>query len=906
MVAAAGNGPDHGAVTTQPVTEREAQVLALLSDRLSNAQIARKLHISVRTVEHHVSALLRKHGAADRHALAEFGGRGTVVIPQRLAGLPSPRTSFVGRVPERDLIRRTLESQRMVTLLGPGGVGKTRLATAVAETMAPTFGNRGGFADLVAVRSDFVEAAVAVTLGVSQRPQQPLLDTITEHLGDHPALLVLDSCEHLLDAVAELVARVTAACPAVVVLATSRERLRLPGEQTIPVDPLPLVDDSVTLFRHRATAVDPRFDAGADTLTQICNRLDGMPLAIELAAARAPALGAQGLLTALDDVVRVLAGGRNPDPRHRSLYAMIDWSHRLIDESEQVLFRRLAIFAGPFDLPAASAVAGIGDTTLVADLLGRLVDKNLVVYLPQKARWRLLDTIRAYARQRLDAAHEEPFVRRQHLRWAQTAASALEDRLGGDWQDDFDTIVDDLRAALRDLPPGPEQAAHQLARSLGHLTYARRLRQESVDRYRQAAKHAPTPADAAADLRTAADCAATYRADVAFDLMLAAADKAGQAGDDRTRAAALIRAVEIGCRFRASFPGGISHDRLRELYREAVVGADPDDLSITAAISITASWIADPARVDTALAEQALAAARDTGDPTLILAATDTVASVYEQHGKLRQAYQLTRAGLPLLQELDRDNPRAGETINSIHHLNAIYATASGQFQDAIDIARAVATDPVAGEPISLGRMLVPPLTLIGEFEEALHHANAMWHAWQSAGRPTAGRLWFPAATAALALGLSGDHGGYQLWRGRMSDLAGPQNVHRLRTASSAHFVDARMAVHTGDLTEAKEIVEAAFSSPVPGHRFRVFAQAAAAELAVVAGLPDALRYLDAVADLAAENGWATACLARARGRYHHDTLALHESVTEWERVGARFERAYTLQLLPNPGREPA
>jgi predicted ATPase/DNA-binding CsgD family transcriptional regulator len=893
-------------VTTRLVTEREAEVLALLTDRMSNAQIARKLQLSVRTVEHHVSALLRKHGATDRRVLVQFADRGMLYVPQRLAGLPSPHTSFVGRVAERDLIRATLEGGRIVTLLGPGGVGKTRLAIAVAEAAAQAFGNRGGYVDLVPVRSDFVEPAVAAILGVSQRPHQPLLDAIIQQLGDRPALLVLDSCEHLLDAVADLVARIVAACPAVVVLATSRERLRLPGEHTVPVDPLPLPDDAVTLFQDRAAAVDPRFGAEADTVSRICARLDGMPLAIELAAARAPALGAQGLLTALDDLVRVLAGGRNPDPRHRSLRTMIDWSHQLLDEAEQALFRRLAIFAGPFDLSAATAVADIGDTTVVADLLGRLVDKNLVVYLPEAARWRLLDTIRAYARQRLAVDDEQAPVQRRHLRWAQAAAAALEERLGGDWQDEFDAIVDDLRAALRDVPPGPEQTAHQLARSLGHLTYARRLRPESVDRFGQAARHATTPADAAADLRSASDCAATYRADLAFDLVLAAADKAGQAGDGRARAAALARAVDLCCRFRAAFPVAIPRDRVRELHREAVAAADPDDLSIAAMTSITASWTEDPARADLALAERAFDAAKATGDPTLIWAAVDTVTSVYEQVGELRRAHRLARTGLPLLDALDRDDPRAGETIASIHNLNAVFATAAGEFQYAIDIARAVASKPGAAEPLSLARMLVPPLVLIGEFEEALHHADAMWRAWQTAGRPTAGRLWFPAATAALALGLTGDRAGCRLWRGRMSDLAGPQNAHRLRTASSAHFVDARMAVHTGDLTDAPAIVEATFSTPVPGRRFGVFAQAAAAELAVVAGLSDAPRYLDAAAEIAAENGWATACLARARGRYHQDTDALRESVAEWERIGARFEHAYTLQLLSDPRHQSA
>jgi predicted ATPase len=777
-------------------------------------------------------------------------------------------------------------------------VGKTRLATAVADLVAPGFGNRGGFVDLVPVRDGFVEPAVAAVLRVAQLPRQPLLDTITEHLGDRPALLVFDSCEHLLEPVAVLVARILAACPAVAVLVTSRERLRLPGEHTVPVDPLPPQDDAVTLFRDRAAAVDPRFDADAGTVARICDRIDGMPLAIELAAARAPALGARGLMTALDDVMRVLSGGRNLDHRHRSLRATIDWSHRILDEPEQALFRRLAIFTGAFDLPAAVAIADLGDATVVADLLGRLVDKNLVVNPGDADRWRLLDTVRAYAGEQMTRANEHGAVRQRHRRWAQRTAAMLESRLDTDWQDEFDAVIDDLRASLRDLPPGPEPTAHRLARSLGRTTYARRLWHESVDRYRQAARHAPTPGEAAADLESAAACAAVYRADLAFELILAAADEAGRAGDDRARAAALAHAVELGCRFRAHFTTVVPRERLRDLHRETLSLADPDDPALAAATSINASWTADPTRMDTALAESAFAAADKTGDPVLTWAAIDTVASVYEEHGHLRRAYQLVRTALPLLSDLDRNDPKSGRTIRSIYHLNSTYATATGQFPDAIRLARAAVLDPLIGEPLSVARMLVPPLVLTGAFDEALRHADAMWRAWQSAGRPTAGWLWFPAATAALALGLTGDHDGYRRWRKRMADLAGPDNTHRIRTASSAHFVDARMAVHTGDLADAAVIVEAAFNRSVPGNRFQVFAEAAAAELAVVAGLADAARYLDAAAGLAAENAWCDAALARARGRFHRDADAIRESAARFDDLGAHFERDYTARLL--------
>ncbi|WP_162907175.1 ATP-binding protein [Allorhizocola rhizosphaerae] len=884
-------------MTTQAVTEREAQVLTLLADRLSNAQIANRLHISVRTVEHHVSALLRKLGADDRRALAEFAVRHRVGV-RRLAGLPRPHTSFVGRAVELDLVRAALEGSRLVTLVGPGGVGKTRLAVAVAEAMAPASGNRGGFVDLVPVRDGFVGPAVAATLGVAQRPHQPLSDTIVEYLGDAPALLVLDSCEHVLDGAAELVAAVLAACPAVLVLTTSRERLRLPGEQSVPVEPLPVADEAVALFRDRAAAADPRFGAEPGTLARICARLDGMPLAIELAAARVAALGIQGLMTALDDAVRVLAGGRNPDPRHRSLRAVIDWSHDLLDEAEQVLFRRLAVFVGPFDLSAATAVADAGDAIAVANLLGRLVDKNLVVLLPGSGRWRLLDTIRVYARQRL-AADEWAAVRRRHLGWAQVIATAIEDRLGANWSDEFDAVVDDLRAALQEVPPGPDDVAHRLARGLGRLTYARQLRQEAVDRYQQAARHAPTAADAAADLDAAADCAVvTYRADMAFELWLDAADKAGQAGEADTRAALLSRAVEISCRYPATFAVAIPHDRLRELHREATASASSDNSRTVAALAINAAWLAGPPSPDQALAERALVAARAAGDPVLLWAAIDTAASMYERKGHLQRAHELARAGLPLLAELDRSQPRAGATVRSIHYLGGVLAIAVGDLPVAIGAARAAATDPITAEPMALGSLLVPPLVLSGDFDEALHHADALWHAWEAGGRAVAGRLWFPAATAALAHGLSGNRSGFRLWRNRMGNLAGPHNAYRLRTASSARFADARMAVHTGDLTDAAAIVDDAFSDPAPSHRYRVFAQAAAAELAVVARLPNAHRYLDRAAELATENAWAAACLARARGRNHRDPGALRESINGWERIGARFEHAYTVELL--------
>ncbi|MEV0719657.1 LuxR C-terminal-related transcriptional regulator, partial [Asanoa sp. NPDC050611] len=307
----------------EPVSEREAEVLALLGEHLSNAEIAAKLHISVRTVEHHVSGLLRKLGAADRRALAR-----AVAAAPAVAGVPVARDSFVGRAHERDALLAALGRPGLVTMLGPGGVGKTRLAAVLAAGVPC----RGAFADLVPVRAGFVDQAVAAALGVTEGAGQPLREAILERLRGGRVLLVLDNCEHVVDAVAGFVDRVLAACPACTVLVTSRERLNVPGEQVVPIGPLPLAADAEALFLDRARAVDPAFVADPADVALLCARLDGMPLAIELAAARSASLGVAGLLAGLDDALRLLDGGRGGAERHRSLRAVLGWSDELLDD----------------------------------------------------------------------------------------------------------------------------------------------------------------------------------------------------------------------------------------------------------------------------------------------------------------------------------------------------------------------------------------------------------------------------------------------------------------------------------------------------------------------------------------------------------------------------------------------
>ncbi|MEV0589903.1 ATP-binding protein [Nonomuraea cavernae] len=904
------------------VSEREAEVLAAVGARLSNAQIANRLHISVRTVESHVSSLLRKYGVPDRQALAALAVRaehdqaGYGTPDGRLAGLPVALTSFVGREREREAVLEAFGASRLVTLLGPGGVGKTRLAAAVCSSSPMG----GAFVDLVPARDGFVTQAAATVLGVTERAGEPLEDAVVERLGRDRALLVLDNCEHVLDAAAGFAGRLLAACPGVRILVTSRERLGVPGERTVPLAPLPLSSDAEALFVDRATAVDPEFDADPALLTEICARLDGMPLAIELAAARSASLGASGLLTALDDTLRLLSGGRVADQRHRSLRAVIGWSYELLDEEEQALFRRLSMFRGGFDLAAATALTAGESPGAVTDVLGRLVDKSLVVHRRGPAsRWQLLQTVRAFAGERLRSGDEHDDVRERHLRWAADTATGLEERLDTtrsagattspvrDWRQDFDAVADDLRAALAVAPAGSGGPAHRLARALGHLAYARRFLAEAQGHYRQAAERAPTPAEAAQDLRGAADCSLdTISGQDVFDLLLASAEQAHAAGDGNARAIALARAVETAGRFLASFPENIPAERMGHLLAEAADAGDPGHPVVAAALAAASAWIERPAAFDPdpALAATALATARATGDPVLISAALDAVSTAAGRAGRHRETQRLTRERLALLSEMDRDDPRAAIEIVDTLHVACTDATVAGDLPAAIAAGRLMLADDLVGDHpyISVSR-LIPALVLGGDLFEALRYGRRMWDGWERAGRPAAGWLLPSVSALALANGLLDDQSGSRLWRSRVGLVMDSARAGRSCLASFGAFVDARVAVHSGDLGDAAGLVERAFAHFSMG-RYEAYARAAGAELAVVAGLPDAPERLAAATLAAGENNWATACLARATGRLRADQDALSAAVAQWERIDARLERAHTLLLLPHRAEE--
>ncbi|TDO45957.1 putative ATPase [Kribbella sp. VKM Ac-2527] len=447
------------------VTEREIEVLSAVAERLRNREIAERLHLSVRTVESHIAALLRKFGVTDRAALVELGAELRRSAHTESA-LPMPLTSMIGREHEVGEVAALVDAHRLVTLIGPAGVGKTRLVLRLAAIGADSFPDGARFADLAPVGLDLVSDTIARALGVVPQPGWSLRDILREVAGGMRCLLVVDNCEHVIAEAAEIVADLLTAGSRLHVLATSREPLGVPGEvtyqvQTLPVPPPIASDraetartyDAVRLFVDRATTASPGFvltDAVAPAVAALCRRLDGLPLAIELAASRMRSFEPADLVEHLDERFELLsAGARTALPRQQTLRGAIDWSYELLDDDERTLFDRLGVFPADFDYDAARAVGSAG----VITLLPRLVDKSLVSTAGRTSRrYRMLETIRAYAAERLTLSGAEPTVRQHHashyLALAEQAAEKLRTKDQRAWADRLTAEQPNLRTGL--------------------------------------------------------------------------------------------------------------------------------------------------------------------------------------------------------------------------------------------------------------------------------------------------------------------------------------------------------------------------------------------------------------------------------------------------------------------------
>jgi predicted ATPase len=465
----------------------------------------------------------RRDALADLAAeLSQELENGAATATERLPSLPADASSFVGRERELAELGTLLRSTRSLTLAGTGGVGKTRLALELARAAEPGYEAGAALVELAAVpNARLVPAAVAGILDVRPLPGQSLVDALAEFLASRSLLLVVDNCEHLLAASAGLVDTLLRAAPRLTVLATSREPLRVPGEVVFRVPSLGIPDtdqttdpsellsyESVRLFVERADAAAPGFaldQENAADVARICSRLDGLPLALELAAGRLGALGPAAISQRLDDRFRVLRTLSHASPtRQHTLTATLQWSHELLERDEHTLFRRLAIFAGGFTLEAAETVCASDDldAPAIADILARLVEKSLVAAdegTSRERRYRLLETVRMYALERLRESDDTPPLEDRHARWALELVQTERD------SPQLDREAANLRAALDTLLGNAPVEALRFCVALWPFWLRRIDLHEAERRFDEALAAAPErTADRADALRAAA------------------------------------------------------------------------------------------------------------------------------------------------------------------------------------------------------------------------------------------------------------------------------------------------------------------------------------------------------------------------------------------------------------------
>lgn len=460
-------------VDAEPLRERPvALLMTALADAGRRAEALRAYDNLRRRLAEELGIEPSAALAAQHRALLDgVGGAWTVATR-----LPTPATSLIGRDGLVDDVAAATAGSRVVTLVGPGGVGKTRLSIEVGHRLRGERPDRPVVVcELAAAGPESALHTVAAALRIDARPGTGWVERITGVVGDAEVVLVLDNCEHVLDPVAELVEHLVADCPGAVVVATSRERLRVAGEQVWVVPPLSLDDDdgpAVVLFVDRARAVAPhlRFDPHERaTLAEIVRRLDGLPLAIELAAARLHTHDVEEVASGLDRRFSLLSAGRRTSTRHSSLHAAVSWSHGLLDEHLQRLFAHLSVFVGPFTVADAAAVCD-QDERSVADGLAELTERSLVMRAPDH-RYVLLETIQAFGAELLEASGRRDEITDRHAHRQVARAEECRRRL-------FDVgigVVDEIEGALPELQAGLD---HLLARGdlhgAGRLVFALR------------------------------------------------------------------------------------------------------------------------------------------------------------------------------------------------------------------------------------------------------------------------------------------------------------------------------------------------------------------------------------------------------------------------------------------------
>jgi predicted ATPase/DNA-binding CsgD family transcriptional regulator len=906
--------------TASTVTRREREVLALIEAHLTNSQIADQLCLSVRTVESHVSALMRKLGVGDRRSLARMAeqagwAEASRVRTRRRDPWPAELSSFVGRGAERAALLAAVREHRMVTVTGAGGIGKTRLAIVVARELAASRRDGGLFVDLVEVTEpDMVIAAVAAVAGVAEQPGGSLADAVTAALSGSDAILVLDNCEHVLQAARSVTERLLSTCPALQVLATSRVRMAAPFEWVYEVPGLSVTDDGgdgVRLFLERASAAGGVHGIDRRQVSVLCRSLDGMALAIELAAGRYPSLGVDGLLAGLPQRLRYLTGVGDDDDRHRSLRDAISWSHDLLSDPDRSLLEAVSVFASWFEVDDAAAVVADLTSTDVTDGLARLADHHLLVATPgQPTRYRAPETIRQFADEQLtnrglaDGGHD------RHRRWCTDRLATFARQDPDDaWAERFDRVADDARAVImwavgRRQDPMVATLSAQLAEQLlrrGRLA-------ESQRRYEQAALHAGSSAERVRLLRLAAGVAAArVTGNDTLRLLDAAALEARAAGD-RPSAAACRAWMVI---YLTMMPGIIAElpsaaDGARWLEQAAADGTGAP--AVEAAVDVaTAAGLPESDPRSTRLADRALAVARRHGEPLVESVALDQLCAVHLAQGNLRGAIEALSERGQVLDELPLDAATAYQFNDFLLMASEIHL-AAGDLSAAARYADRLAALPCYREQEHLAtsrRIKVDALA--GDLAGAAARGERFVAAWDRAGRPLARTLNVTCYAVAMVHGLLGDDRRRAQWTDLTRTLStDPARLKGCATGWAPTF-DALVALDRGDPEAALQRLAADIDDQATWRIWNVslwrpWYAALWVEAAVLAGAPGAEERLRRGVAATSENPVAATIVARAGDLVRGDVAALSARASMFADLGCRYQQRRTLGLVELAG----
>ena len=659
--------------------------------------------------------------------------------------LPKQITSFVGRTPQLAQAAEWLSGGvPLVSLTGPGGAGKTRLALEVAGEVVDAYPHGAWLVELASINEGSrVAQAVASAISMRDEPGRALADALIDAFRNQRVLLILDNCEHLVSACAELATTLLRSCAGLQILATSQEALGVTGEAVLVVPSLDLHTEAVELFVDRARLHRPDFDAtgpNAEAIRQIVARLDGIPLAIELASARVGVLSPQQIVARLDDQFRLLTGGsRAALPRQRTLRAAVDWSHSLLGEQEQVLLRRLAVFAGGFGLEGAEAVAD-GD---VLDVLARLVARSLVIAEEQdgESRYRMLETIRQYAQDKLADAAEVEAVRSRHLAWFRSLALDAEPELTGAsqarWLARLDTEAENLRAAMDWCTSSPHADANEtlltIAVSLWRFWLVRGHWHEGrswLERGLEVSDTASTATRARA-LAAAGDLATEEGDHAAAARLLEESLRLWRELDDPEGIAKALN--HLGNLARTRFEA----DTARSLLTEALQlrRAHGNLRGVSVSLRNLGLLAAQQRDFETARSfyEEALPMARQHGDKRVVASLAHGLATVRFADGDHRGAAQLAEEGLAMATQLG-DRRLTAELLTVLCGISAAEGDArlaASRLEETLVLWRALgARDSVAWVHTTLGEMA----QAAGDLQGALGHLHAALEAWRRLG----------------------------------------------------------------------------------------------------------------------------------------------------------------------------